>query len=99
MDRITHKWSSIHAKGRCCLVLLFLLSSCAINIPVINEFKQRFCVIGGGGTGDKYQQRTADTMESVGCTQVIVTGGLVYEYGIIGVDDKQISEKFLKHYS
>lgn len=98
MDRITYKRSSIYAKGRCCLVLLFFISSCAINIPVINEFKQRFCVIGGGGTGDKYQQRTADTMESVGCTQVIVTGGLVYEYGITSVDDKQVSDKFLRPY-
>lgn len=84
----------------CCLIILSCSSIKPVpSSPVAPQVNgERICVIGDGGTGDKYQYKVAQVMEVEKCTRVIYVGDVIYEYGITSENDKHLQDKFFKPY-
>lgn len=78
------QWISAYEKGR-------HLEREAINSP---DYK--VCIIGDPGTGYAAQYRVAKAIAKEKCDQIRVVGDLIYELGLLGVDDPRLKMQFYR---
>ncbi|MBT4761443.1 MAG: hypothetical protein HOO06_07070 [Bdellovibrionaceae bacterium] len=68
---------------------------------ITEEFLQneRICILGDTGTGTSRQLRVAKALAQENCTQVRITGDVIYGRGISSPQDSQLQKKFFKPYA